>query len=222
MLSSRRGFTLIELLVVIAIIAILAAILFPVFARAREKARQASCTSNVKQLALGCMMYAQDYDERCPTGDPAAWGGPLPATDPLNRNFWRYQIQPYIKNWQVFNCPSLTSGNMADINVQGLQAYAFNAHIAGVSLGQMRQPAELCSLGDGYHWVLNDGPQGWVHAYANTCGAGCNAAVRVDSNTRHNGGSNVGFADGHVKWLAAMTIAGNLNDPTLKDKYFHP
>ena len=111
---------------------------------------------------------------------------------------------------------------MADINVQGLQAYAFNAHIGGAAMGQMRQPSELCALGDGYHWVLNDGNQGWAHAYANTCQAGCIQARQVDSNARHNGGSNVGFADGHVKWLTAMTIGGNLSDATLRDKYFHP
>ncbi len=84
----KSGFTLIELLVVIAIIAILAAILFPVFAQAREKARQASCQSNVKNLAVAISMYAQDYDERMPQGTRGniRWGG---------------QIQPYVKNLQL-------------------------------------------------------------------------------------------------------------------------
>ncbi len=78
----RKGFTLIELLVVIAIIAILAAILFPVFAKAREKARQTSCLSNMKQIGLASMMYAQDYDERLPgsCGPRTDWGVPLPTT----------------------------------------------------------------------------------------------------------------------------------------------
>src|SRR6056297_3095 len=89
------GFTLIELLVVIAIIAILAAILFPVFARAREKARQTSCLSNVKQLGLGVMMYAADYDERLPARSIGGVG-------------WYGLLQPYIKNWQVIICPSGT------------------------------------------------------------------------------------------------------------------
>jgi len=95
----RRGFTLIELLVVIAIIAILAAILFPVFARAREKARQASCQSNLKQLALGVMMYAQDYDERFPTRYyvPTGWTSGFQ---------WSNVIEPYVKNWDLFKCPS--------------------------------------------------------------------------------------------------------------------
>lgn len=206
---------------VIAIIAILAAILFPVFARAREKARQASCQSNVKQLALGWLMYAQDYDEMLPNCSPSAYAGTLPA-DPTNRNFWRYQIQPYIKNWQVFNCPSQTAGNMADINVQGLDAYGLNGHLSGVSLGRLRQPADLCAIGDNKHWTINNSLQSYTHAYANVCGAQCNAALRVESNARHNGGSNVGFADGHVKWLSAGTISANIADVTLSDKYFIP
>ena len=91
----RRGFTLIELLVVIAIIAILAAILFPVFARAREKARQASCLSNLKQLGLGLMMYAQDYDERLPGTYTMVPPGPWPLV------FWPQIILPYVKNTQI-------------------------------------------------------------------------------------------------------------------------
>jgi prepilin-type N-terminal cleavage/methylation domain-containing protein/prepilin-type processing-associated H-X9-DG protein len=95
-----RGFTLIELLVVIAIIAILAAILFPVFARARENARRSSCQSNLKQIGLGIMQYTQDYDERY----PAAYYDITPRTAP-----WHYVIQPYVKSAQLFKCPSNTS-----------------------------------------------------------------------------------------------------------------
>src|SRR5688572_4787497 len=108
-LSFRRSaFTLIELLVVIAIIAILAAILFPVFAQAREKARQTSCLSNMKQIGTAALMYIQDYDERTPRN----WYGMdgFEATtaigDTPGRYKWMDSIQPYIKNTQIFTCPS--------------------------------------------------------------------------------------------------------------------
>lgn len=93
--GTERGFTLIELLVVIAIIAILAAILFPVFARARENARRSSCQSNQKNIGLGVLQYLQDYDEMTP---PSAAVGPNPTDG----------IQPYIKSAQIFVCPSTT------------------------------------------------------------------------------------------------------------------
>lgn len=106
--AQKRAFTLIELLVVIAIIAILAAILFPVFGRARENARRSSCTSNLKQIGLGVLQYNQDYDERMPpsgftgltTADPGC-GGPAFRCNP-----WQGLVQPYIKSTQVFKCPS--------------------------------------------------------------------------------------------------------------------
>ena len=102
------GFTLIELLVVIAIIAILAAILFPIFAQAREKARQTSCLSNLKQMGLGLMQYTQDYDETYPYN----WFGNLWATNPQTSTApqykWMDAIYPYVRNEQVFTCPSDT------------------------------------------------------------------------------------------------------------------
>src|SRR4051812_36152943 len=109
-MSRRRGFTLIELLVVIAIIAVLAAILFPVFAQAREKARQSVCLSNVKQQGHAVMMYAQDYDEtivpwwvenKVPT-NPPGWAIYF---------YWYVNLLPYVKNIQIFRCPS-ASGPM--------------------------------------------------------------------------------------------------------------
>jgi len=106
--SKRNGFTLIELLVVIAIIAILAAILFPVFAQARAKARQATCTSNDKQINLAVLMYVQDYDESLPllytpnqSNDPAGWAYPFG----IRMYTWHNLVQPYTKNWQAMICP---------------------------------------------------------------------------------------------------------------------
>jgi prepilin-type N-terminal cleavage/methylation domain-containing protein len=108
--GKRAGFTLIELLVVIAIIAILAAILFPVFAQAREQARKATCVSNTKQLGLGTMMYVQDYDEMYPCN---SWdGAPMGTTDNDIRQdgnrftLWPWRIMPYLKNKQIFVCTS--------------------------------------------------------------------------------------------------------------------
>jgi len=103
----NKGFTLIELLVVITIISILAAILFPVFARAREQARKASCQSNLKQIGLALMMYVQDYDETYPA---SSMGYYLPGT--TNGTFWYHVLQPYAKSYQVFVCP--TSGPVSD------------------------------------------------------------------------------------------------------------
>ncbi|RYX86374.1 DUF1559 domain-containing protein [bacterium] len=102
--QAKRGFTLIELLVVIAIIAILAAILFPVFARARENARKTSCMSNMKQIGLGTMQYTQDYDEFLPD---ATYGPSSLVTDPK----WMDVIYPYVKSEQLFTCPSDSGAN---------------------------------------------------------------------------------------------------------------
>src|SRR5688572_8721348 len=101
-LQHRLGFTLIELLVVIAIIAILAAILFPVFAQAREKARQTSCLSNHKQIGTGLSMYVQDYDETYPCIN---WASPTTLWATLYME-WSSQVQPYVKNTNIFECPS--------------------------------------------------------------------------------------------------------------------
>jgi prepilin-type N-terminal cleavage/methylation domain-containing protein len=116
----RFGFTLIELLVVIAIIAILAAILFPVFARARENARRASCQSNLKQIGLGILQYTQDYDEKMP---PARITATRP--DGTNGNIpWHFLVQPYVKSVQLFRCPSNTSaGQVNNTNTNGIPRF---------------------------------------------------------------------------------------------------
>ena len=106
--SGKSAFTLIELLVVIAIIAILAAILFPVFARARENARRTSCLSNMKQMGLGVIQYTQDYDEKF----PQRYWGDAPSNELRQANSWRRVIYPYVKSAQLFSCPSNTNNNL--------------------------------------------------------------------------------------------------------------
>ncbi len=166
----RHGFTLIELLVVIAIIAILAAILFPVFARAREKARQSSCSSNLKQIALGALMYMQDYDER----SGYLW------------NWWE-QWAPYIKNDQIWVCPSDTA----------TYSYCLFRQFDSRALGQFKYPATTAMCGD-------TGGTGAGHQrysqYSTCCSTGTIRAYR-DLSDRHNEGLNMAFVDGHVKWM---------------------
>ena len=138
--SVQSGFTLVELLVVIAIIAILAAILFPVFARARENARRSSCQSNLKQIGLGILQYAQDYDEiMVPawldgTGTATGWSATNSATRTDNFK-WMDLLQPYVKSEQIFNCPSAPSKTLngkpfndySQANGDKYGAYAANA-----------------------------------------------------------------------------------------------
>lgn len=128
---SRRAFTLIELLVVIAIIAVLAAILFPVFAQAREKARQTQCTSNLRQIGMAITQYLQDYDEAFPCN----WYGSLwPSAPRTNRYKWMDAVYPYIKNEGIFRCPSDSGSrsryvyyqNLPDASVNNWGSYCTN------------------------------------------------------------------------------------------------
>jgi prepilin-type N-terminal cleavage/methylation domain-containing protein/prepilin-type processing-associated H-X9-DG protein len=121
-MRSKKAFTLIELLVVIAIIALLAAILFPVFSRARENARRASCQSNLKQIGLGMLQYSQDYDERlAPARQVKSAAGDWPLD---NRGGWAGQIYPYIKSTQVFRCPSDNRAYNMSYGYNGAIAYS--------------------------------------------------------------------------------------------------
>ncbi len=206
--TRTAGFTLIELLVVIAIIAILAAILFPVFAQARSKARQTSCLSNVKQIATATMMYAQDYDE---TLVPLTIGGlngvPLSTYPAL--------LDPYIKNRQAWNCLEVSGTNSSNttaatrtygFNPQVARSFAFFPLIADpgtFSLAQAEYPAELILMGDALR-------QAYATNFSNFFDVA--SACRVEFTPyatsasyqhfkRHSQGANYTFADGHAKWF---------------------
>lgn len=179
-----QGFTLIELLVVVAIIILLAAILFPVFARARENARRAGCLSNLKQLGLGIMMYSQDYDETYPytyRGD----------------HRWVNDILPYVKNKQVFRCPSgeTLAGWDGPNTLHYYTRYGMNNDFGTssntapdpVKLAAIRRPAELILLID-----TAPGNPSWTPFLA--------TYQNPNTANRHFEGANIAFADGHAKW----------------------
>ncbi len=197
----RVGFTLIELLVVIAIIAILAAILFPVFARAREKARQTSCLSNVKEIVLAGLMYMQDYDETLAIG----WeNGGEPS-------YWYPRWYPYIKNVQIFDCPSHDASSSLRTYAPGITGKNDYATICESRAGNIiaaancNFPSEnglLFETGGTNHRacpVEHDGTQHHESVWHM-----CQTDTRFPP---HNEGVNVGFMDGHAKWLNQTAFA---------------
>ena len=179
----KTGFTLIELLVVIAIIAILAAILFPVFAKARENARRASCLSNAKQLALGIIIYSQDYDEKMM---PAYYG----------TVYWPYLTLPYTKSQTILNCPSESTakyyateipvyswnGNV-DFGMSGPLRSGLPSGVQAPTLTQVMKPSET--------GMLAETTNGWQ---AQPSAAGSNPVIY-----RHLETAVVAFCDGHAK-----------------------
>ncbi|MEN6549792.1 MAG: DUF1559 domain-containing protein [Armatimonadia bacterium] len=212
---TRRGFTLIELLVVIAIIAILAAILFPVFAKAREKARQTSCLSNVKQLGNALMMYNQDYDERFPSYLPA-W--PALPSPPGSGCSWWEGVVPYVKNYQVYVCPSYprtqTTWNYNEHYFPLQPSYGYNAALYALAQASLTRPAECIALADSCHPAGGDWRFAWPKSPLVLPGTGNTCLVKTtpsaqEPSTVHNGGSNCAFADGHAKWLRDIEIYSN-------------
>lgn len=193
----RKGFTLIELLVVIAIIAILAAILFPVFAKAREKAKQTQCLSNVKQVMLGSLMYAQDYEDHLPSRM-----GEGPFVWPMDL------VIPYVKNSEIFTCPKTAGGWGADVHCRYLPCW--NTWGTGYhgTISAFSKPAESAYLNEAkdcvyaHHWQT-------TMPFSRNCD---DASDTGDENSvPHNGGSNFGFVDGHAKWVHVSKFR-NFND----------
>ncbi|HEY3298279.1 MAG TPA: DUF1559 domain-containing protein [Armatimonadota bacterium] len=212
--SNRKGFTLIELLVVIAIIAILAAILFPVFAKAREKARQTSCLSNLKQMGLGLEMYKADYDQTFPDCD---YGQVTPyvvnATNSLQNTGrgWAWKIYPYIKSQKMFTCPSATNNFDARVRCDytynywlGADTTMWYSYFTGYSTPRsdsaVDSPADTVSFWETWftdqtvasYQATMDGYQGTMSCPDSNCS--------FNLSTRHNEGANFCCADGHAKF----------------------
>ena len=208
--KTRSAFTLIELLVVIAIIAILAAILFPVFARARENARRSSCQSNLKQVGLGFLQYVQDYDEKFPPNfvnlDGAAnYQQPANATAAPVDLGWSQIIQPYLKSTQIFQCPSETKSpttNGFSDTTSGFTDYFYNGFVAGESQAAFNAVAQSVLSGDGVGNNATSGSQGGGIAGDPV---GTLALLQNGAAQRHLETCNFLFADGHVKSLKGNT-----------------
>jgi len=249
--SQRSGFTLIELLVVIAIIAILAAILFPVFAQAREKARTATSTSNAKHLGLAVLMYKQDYDEKHPFG---GWS-PNYGKGSDKTGDWQNTIPVYIKNRGIFRCPS----SLDEDEQQDPTAWAWNrnpvSYLYNNHLGRNRNPLSDAAINAPAEcWMLMDGHSDWgcdnnqcqgvdwmgrpntIWLYEDTIWGDRASLVSgwlswqgfTWGLPRHNGGGNVAYCDGHVKYQKMaprtdMTVnQGNavFNQPDPRDGWF--
>ena len=241
---AKRGFTLIELLVVIAIIAILAAILFPVFARARENARRSSCQSNLKQIALGFTQYTQDYDEHYPSVGPAMGDNTgAPADNPG----WAVVVDPYLKSTQLLQCPSDKNAPGANYTSLGYTDYFYNAQIGytnntgnvsngkPLKLSQIDFPSNTLLLGEtggqqgdisranvGLFW----GPDKWrancgnIQPWGPVSQNGYMKDYPDQTVKKHLDGSNFAFTDGHVKWYTPEKITGNV--PSGSNVTFRP
>jgi prepilin-type N-terminal cleavage/methylation domain-containing protein/prepilin-type processing-associated H-X9-DG protein len=190
----NRGFTLIELLVVIAIIALLAAILFPVFARARENARKTSCMNNLKQLGIGVLQYAQDADDVYPTTGAAYADGAL------------WVVQPYLKSTQVLQCPSVNVAGIPSPSSAGYSDYFYNREFGvtqtPLSMATLLKPTLTILDGDSLSGASTNRTGGCVLDNTTGTGTSCAAAgfARIPVYNRHLDGVNLLFADGHVKY----------------------
>jgi prepilin-type N-terminal cleavage/methylation domain-containing protein/prepilin-type processing-associated H-X9-DG protein len=232
--SRQTGFTLIELLVVIAVISILAAILFPVFARARENARRSSCMSNLKQIGLSMMMYTQDYDERYPLQSMACPGNSCGANVNSSTVMWYMVLIPYNKSVQIWNCPDVSDSTYASYGVTSIiqktdssgrwtpttafnvtyginnyagsgKTYSNTAPFNGTSVASIDDPAGTIMVGDGTSFRLG----GISSELPNVAS---NAAY---ADPRHLDTANFVFADGHVKSVQAGKYTYSSSTPHL-------
>ena len=217
---SIQGFTLIELLVVIAIISILAAILFPVFARARENARRTSCLSNLKQIGLGIMQYTQDYDETYPSY--ATFGSGSEAAP-----YWTSMVEPYLKSADLLRCPSSLTAPTSSVGHYGANILVVKStrsvdstYEPGLKLAEVNFPASTYMIMDsGANRVIPWGATLSVRNGSSTHylpGVGgmeppptsaVAAAYQDDyQRGRHFLGVNITYADGHAKWIKSSEV----------------
>jgi len=199
----KSGFTLIELLVVIAIIAILAAILFPVFARAREKARQTSCLSNLKQLGLASLQYAQDYDEMFPSHYFTVIADYDDGVSSDGVSLYS-GLLPYVKNVQIFTCPSVKpTPSYSYHGVVTTTAYRYNCYVTTWAAPNGGYKS-LASAPDASSLMLMTEYKGYWGAFMGyPSGTDWPASHCLFP---HNDGQNVAFADGHAKWYAKTNL----------------
>lgn len=219
---TRAGFTLIELLVVIAIIAILAAILYPVFSQAREKARAISCLSSQKQLGTGVQMYLQDYDERLffypSTSVPSrSRSGAIPPTAAsVNPVRWWNALMPYTRNVQILVCPSddLPTPSPDPFGSKTiLRSYIAMRPAESLSLAQIELPVETMVLTE--KWGRNAAGQpitdSWIEPFNGDFDYDAGTARMALAANRHTGGINSTFLDGHSKWYTPQVIDASAN-----------
>ena len=207
------GFTLIELLVVLAVIAILAGLLFPVFAKAREKARQVTCLSNLRQLGLATLQYTQDNNELMPGATDNTWGAGtrggwmfykvFPAFTPGGFDPSQGSLYPYVHSAGVYVCPDdavgQASGNSYAINACVDKPLVVNGLRAGRHLAAFDNPASWMlfgeeAFGDSYTASTNDGYYYWT---------------TDNLSKRHTDGQNIVFIDGHATWYPVSDIVAN-------------
>jgi prepilin-type N-terminal cleavage/methylation domain-containing protein len=226
MFRKREGFTLIELLVVIAIIAILAAILFPVFAKAREKARQTTCLNNLKQLGTGFHMYLNDWDGGFPfagvVGQPRGW---VICPQHWVIDVTKGSLFPYVKTVGSYVCPSETPKGQADHNSPTFLSYSMNDEFFthGSTLHNEDDPVSESDVTD---------PSGTIllmeeNENVSVGGGGLNDGTFYprDGNdfpaNRHNGGGNWLLADQHAKWYRSDQILDKINNRIVKGPLYY-
>lgn len=202
--KSLSAFTLIELLVVIAIIAILAAILFPVFAQARDKGRQAACISNMKQFGLAWMMYCQDYDE---TATPIRWGTGATQYFPL-----RPLLDPYVKNKDIYVCPSNNQTNQSTLTLTYSYNWCVGTTCGGTNdhpLAAFDKPAQVPAFvesnntqytGVTYYFAMVNATTFWGRRSEPSANSLYFFTGGLPKMIVHQQGANMLFVDGHVKW----------------------